>query len=181
MQQLNELFCKLFEWVYLRVYYCIWLTSAKRKENVDGHEIEFISLPRWLMVGGARSKTWFIDGMCVTHPTSRTTMIFLSKRTTRSKSFRYTLYHEYWESLSRYGQTPPGTTHEEIQYLLREGYVSWEKDVPDLEEILTISIEDRGQSTAHIRALIMELALARKEMKPSDFAELLDETMKNRL
>lgn len=160
----------------------MWLVFSKKKEVVDGHEIKFLCLPWWLLIGGHGCKSWFTNAMCIVHYPSRTAMIFISSWEKRSRTFRYALYHEYWENLGSLGDLPSGYTKEKVGKLLRDNFHAWEIDVPNLREILTKKSKAQDDDYVHhLQALAMELALARREMPPSKFREFLDDAMSNRL
>lgn len=171
----------LYRWLVGRpmskIYRAMWLLMRKQKETIDGREIQYLRLPWWLLIGGVRAKSLFVDGMFVYHPPFRTPMIFLSDVECESKKFRYTLYHEYWEAFFRFCDQ---SQFENIRPMLTEGFGVWLAEFPDAEKIVERAVR-QGQSENHIRALALELRLAKIEMPPEKFRQHLQEIMGKRL
>jgi hypothetical protein len=160
--------------LHSRLYHLIWRLWPKQNATINTYEITYATLPRLLLVGGGEAKQFFTDGMCVAHRPSKSLMIFLSRKEAMSPEFRYTLWHEYLEGLfilDLITEEAWGVRFEEASTLLG----------PEVIQTLKAASEAKPNDRGHYFALVMELELAKKELPTEQFAELLNDALKNRL
>jgi len=160
--------------LHSRLYHLIWKLWPKRKDKIGVYEIVYIVLPRYLFVGGGDAKKLFAKGMCITYKPTMSSMIFLSHDEVMSPKFRYTLWHEYLE-----GQFLLGLITQ------KDWYARFEEAItllgPEICKILEVASKAKSDDKGHYFALIMELALAKKELPTEQFSELVTDALKNRL
>jgi hypothetical protein len=104
-------------------------------------------------------------------------MVFVSRRKAISPEFRYTLYHEYLEASHFLGLV---SENEALKTQFKEAVSSLLATNPEVSHVLENAIKRKGEN-GHFFALIMELALAKKEMPPEMFSDHLTNALKNRI
>lgn len=144
-----------------RAYHLLWKVARKQKMRIQGCDIEYLSLPWWMLLGGDAARTRFVEAFRVTHRKSRTNMIFLSSGKSWLES-RYAAYHEHLEGCFEM-RTGPAADDESLQRLVTEARERIRPDAPDFGELARAYVERTGDR-AHVFALLLELALAKEEM-----------------
>lgn len=165
--------------LHMQFYRLLWRLAKKQKEHIEEYDIRYVKLPWWLLVGGSNTKSFFVNAMTLLHSRSKTSMIFLSSTTCSSDRFRYTLYHEYMESCWGLGAYAPWN-HKRMERQCIAALKEIKKDMPGVEHRLREALENR-QSRSHIFSLIMELALAKRELPQDVYQEYLQYALEKRL
>jgi hypothetical protein len=164
-----------------RLYHFIWTIWPKSRITIEGLKITYICLPRFLLMGGFDSKTFFVSGMTITHQPSKTVMIFISREKLKHHRERYTLYHEHIEGTFFLIAKQKG--QEALRAWLKPIIVPAENSLRTETEFLKRIVKYLNDSKeyAHACALMAEMALAKKEMPPGEFSEFIKEALEDRL
>lgn len=165
--------------LHSRFYHLIWMVWTKRKIEIEGHEITYAVLPKYFLLGGSRSKSWFVTAMEITKKSTQTLMIFISLPELNDHLL-YTLYHEHLEGLYNLGLILCEENRATYQKKYSQALALLENDWSSLSIGLEQSLKN-GQDKEHVFALIMELALAKERMDKSEFIIFLNNAIKNRL
>lgn len=152
----------------------------KKKTSINGCDISYVRLPWWLLIGEVGSRRFLTSGMCVVHKPSKTSMVFVSDREYSSDKLRYTLYHEYLEGCFMLSKFLIASDKEKMIKQLRKSLDLLKKDISDIENRFNESLKN-GEELKHLFALIIELALAKKEMSAHSFSNHLTEALESRI
>ena len=174
--------------VLRKMYGWIWKKARRRVAHVDGHEIEYVALPWWLLIGEPDARSYFPSGLGIVDHASGTSMIFVSGRRARSPFLEYTLYHELWEGM----YVARKLTYVDISQLIVERGVLIFNDIlhtaPELRDfplnmakIHLIDFLLKYQDKPHLFALMMELSLAKQEMNEEDYLAHLNRVYEYRV
>ncbi len=162
----------------MRTYHLLWRLMPKQKIRIEGHDIEYITLPWWLLISGERAKKRFGECNRIVHEPSQTLMIFISSSEPRDQ-MRYTIYHEYIEGCFEL-KIGIAADKETLLEKLSQALEAIVADVPDFEERLAEFMDKTGDRP-HVVALLLELNLAKREMGPEDYKRQVEYALKNQL
>jgi hypothetical protein len=150
----------------------LWKLFPKQTESIAGHEIQYAVIPKYLLLGDSSSKTLFPEAMCLVHYPTQSLMILIP---TGHTDLRYTLYHEYLEGMSLLEFPIPPYDEKWARFAYEKSYEEIQDDIPDLEERVKGCMERDDES--HLFALVLELALMKKELGTEDYQKKLQYTL----
>jgi hypothetical protein len=153
----------------------LWSHSQKKHLTIDGYDIQYLEVSKYLLWTAWATGEAFTDGTCIIHQPSKAVMVFLSHEVCASPEFRYTLLHEFIEGHyflrdKVFAKQNESKLNKLTGYF--KGYFS-----PEVSEAFNKSRVNRE----HLIALIFELDLAKREMDSIQFNNHLDDIVKNRL
>lgn len=148
-----------------RLYHLLWNIVPREQIVIEGVVIPYVTLPSW----------WLRESMTITRGPD-TQMIFMRRS---EKVERHTIYHEYTESCAmlRIGLF---SDRQKMFEAIQEACNAIKEDIPDIEERLTkyvLHTDDRP----HAFALVMELALAKRELEPAAYERYYQYAVEHRL
>jgi hypothetical protein len=164
-----------------RYQHWLWDILPKHTETIEGHKIKYVVVPWFLLLGGPESKTRFVNAMCLIHMPTKNLMILISSKEKRDKYIRYTLLHEHLEGMA--GLEFPISPYDEAWAKAEFGSAlrEVEKDAPDIYDQMMDAIKrKKGTDQEHFFALIVELALMKKELPRKQYLEQLNDALRER-
>ena len=164
-----------------RYQHLLWKIFPKQKTVVTGHTIEYAVIPQLLLISNAEAKQRFVSAMCLTHRPTGSRMILISSTKSRDPLLKYTLLHEHLGAMAL------------LNFPIDDFDVAWAKtefttaitevkmDATDIEErIRDAIIRKGGRDKEHFFALVIELALMKKELDHKHYRRQLAYALKER-
>lgn len=162
-----------------RFQHLLWKILPKRTQVIDGHTIVYVVVPQCLLFDTG-SKKIFADAMCLVHFRTESLMILISSLTAVQDDFRYTLLHEHLEGMMRLGFPVSNYDKKWAQTTYTRALSEITQDVPDITERIDAAVDlKEGDDVPHFFALIIELALIKKE-RPDQYPQALEYALLNR-
>lgn len=159
-----------------RFYHFLWKMLPKKVMTVAGIKITYVIVPKCLLLRRTRKSGFWCDtGYCLTHQPSKSIMIFVSDEA-RDKELRYTLLHEYAESIHLLDFPHGDTTIWRQKFQTAFDFLD-----EQTRSLLTRSVQAGRQTKAHLFALVIELAFMKQELPPEKFQKHLDDVSKCRI
>jgi len=167
--------------LHARIYRLLWRFMPKQKVQVKGFNIEYATLPWWMLVNGHDTKgIWGRGrrGLSYTYVQSRTIMIFLPREET-PETIQCLAYHEYLEGcfILKVGPAANETTlRQAVANALRILIV----DAPEIDSLIRNHVR-RGGNRGHAFALLLELEYAKEQMVTSRYKAYLADALETRI
>lgn len=177
---MKKIFFNILVNLKYKLLFLIWKISQKKKQVIDGNEIIYMQVSKYLIWGfNKENKIKFSEATCVAYSKTQILMIFFNRKACKSPEFRYTLLHEYIEGnlLLKHSDIFVNKWKPVYEY----SYSDIMKNFPDLFTAIKNSWDQDAKSEEHIRALIIEFNLARRELPEEKLQSFIDDIIKNRL
>ncbi len=149
----------------------LWKHSRKKELTIDGYLIQYLTLP--FIWTAWKTPEPFTIGLCLTHQPSKTVMVFLTHKECSTPEFRYTLFHEFIEG-NYFLESFAKETEPKIRSII-ESFPKY------FSQTVFEAFRRSQKNKEHLAALVFELDLARREMKPEELDNFIKDILKRRI
>lgn len=164
-----------------RYQHLLWDILPKHIETVAGHRIKYVIVPKYLLVSGSEAKSRFVNAMCLTHRPTKSLMILISSTESQDPLLKYTLLHEHLEGMALLNFPISGYDLVWAKSTFDAALKEIQEDIIDIEERMMSAIKHKGGDDGeHFFALIIELALMKKELDSKQYRQELEHALSKR-
>ena len=164
-----------------RYQHLLWGVLPKHTQVVEGHRIKYVIVPKYLLISGSEAKSRFVSAMCLTYRPTKSLMILISSTKSQDPLLKYTLLHEHLEGMALLNFPFPGFDITWANSTFDAALRKVQKDVVDIEErMISATKHKKGDDREHFFALIIELALMKKELDSKQYQQELEYALSER-